>query len=138
MILVAQKLYDFGLQMESMASPEDPLFYLHHNFIDYQWALWQGNKRFTNVHIFFAPFCAVCQGYDTVEQMPTKDSNIYAQNYKRTDLPHALGDSLQYKGFNEWSNLYKLRQKHGQSFPKLWDMHKISDWDVQYGDLFFL
>ena len=39
-------------------SPDDPLFYLHHNFVDYVWGLWQD-----------------CNGYDGVEH--TSQSDMY-------------------------------------------------------------
>jgi len=33
-----------GGDMEEMHSPNDPLFWLHHGYVDYVWAIWQGRK----------------------------------------------------------------------------------------------
>jgi len=33
-----------GGDMEEMHSPNDPLFWLHHGYIDYTWAIWQAKK----------------------------------------------------------------------------------------------
>jgi len=32
---------DDGAQMSTFSSPDDPIFYLHHTYIDFLWALWQ-------------------------------------------------------------------------------------------------
>ena len=46
--------------MASMRSPDDPLFYLHHAFIDYHWALWQD-----------------CNDYDEVASKTLKEGKIF-------------------------------------------------------------
>ena len=35
-------------QMLHLHSPDDPIFYLHHSFIDYQWSLWQSTYSYIN------------------------------------------------------------------------------------------
>lgn len=40
-----------GGEMAGPASPSDPLFWLHHAFIDKTWADWQTTSRNTNPHL---------------------------------------------------------------------------------------
>lgn len=65
-----------GATMESMYAPNDPLFWLHHSFIDKLWYQWQGNKQKTH---------------------PYKDYNLPGFNSPLINFINPRGDTLCYK-----------------------------------------
>jgi len=68
---------DKGTFMATYYSPDDPIFYLHHTFVDFIWAVWQD-----------------CNDYDGVE--PASDSLEYADRVKYPLDYYPLSDDRPY------------------------------------------
>ena len=114
--------------MASMRSPDDPLFYLHHAFIDYHWALWQD-----------------CNDYDEVASKTLKEGKIF-QGFTggwtaATELTSNLDDRLSYefltltkeqsKKNTYVSGMKKRRPDKPYLTPR--DMHDLAQWNIIYG-----
>eukprot|EP01084_Bolivina_argentea_P094519 169919_1 len=98
-------------------SPDDPVFYLLHSYVDYNWALWQD-----------------CHDYDLVAEKDITE-NIYGGTLGEPDGidqewgPSTIDVELRYPPLEEakWSYLTKNNWK---ITPR--DMHNMARWDVSY------
>jgi len=109
--------YSSKCHMYGYYSPNDPLFWLHHSFVDYQWALWQ-----------------TCHGYDLIKKT---DLQLYPNAYSGYSVSSrpssGLDNELMYPQLNNQSWAYT---KTNILTPR--DMHNLSQWSISYekGDFF--
>eukprot|EP01083_Nonionella_stella_P263997 896086_1 len=97
-------------------SPDDPIFYLLHSFVDYQWSLW-----------------ADCKDYDLVDKLDIIE-RIYGGSLDEPGIfttrgPSGADDDLIFDILRstEWTI---LSQQDDNYTPR--DMHNISDWSISY------
>ena len=110
-VAVHNTMGGFGHLGDSLFAPDDPIFYLLHSFVDYNWALWQD-----------------CNDYDLIDKYHI-NQNIYngVLNGNRQIGPSLIDDALIFTQLQQqnWSYIFK----HPQNCR---DMHSISDWYVSY------
>jgi len=82
--------------MATYSSPDDPIFYLHHTYVDYVWALWQD-----------------CNNYDGAEV--ESDSNLYNDNvdYKLQYRPFTNDEVRVSQTFDLLGNGYDFSYEKG-------------------------
>jgi tyrosinase len=103
-----------GGNMATYRSPDDPLFYLHHCYIDFNYAIWQD-----------------CHNYDLINKN-NLDGNNAAYFGVDNSLPASevdLDSELRFSGLygTSWGVI------NGLGFnPTVRDMHDITDWNIIY------